>query len=529
MKFFKKVVLLSVAVAGTGLALGGCRSNVKMPVTFVASTSSAYNAEVEIGDYVYKFRGKVDQKSDNFLLEGLVQQRKKPAEQGGGGGKAPLREGEPGGQPGGDFGGGDFGGGEQQGGPDGEQQGQPGGEQQGGQPGGEQQGGQGGPGGGQQGGPGGGQQQKADPTTIAINLDKTEIFINEQVEAKVAVEPSGADDSVTWASSNEEIATVKDGKITGVNEGTAVITATSSKVQGLSASKTVTVVKEDLASHNWSLTGKWKLDEGYGYVITLDDANKTEIHADFDKIQGRHQFYYTVEIENVKSTILFQAKDPTFKDRLAKDYKSWDERDSKYIYYAKATGNNNSVATAYLYLHKDGSGVINAPKSGSADRTSTFGLTWTENNGIITLVQDGKQYVSKTSVNAAHPGSLLPTADYTFLRSDNPEVKWKKMVVSDFEGATTHEYSGSYTTTGPDGKTTNVQLCLFATGEAKIYEVGNFTALAEGTWTETEGVVSAKLGNQVCIENPDHSIDCKISVKTSKGSSEYNVNFARTK
>ena len=469
MKFFTKMTLLTATLTGTTLGLVGCRSSAKMPVTFVAATSSTYNAEVQFGDYDYKFRGKVDQKSDKFILEGLVQQRHLNSSGGGS---------------------------------------QSGGSSKG----------------------GGQQQEKPAPTSFAFDIQKTEVFINEQINANLQVQPMGADTEAEWTSSDESVLTVSDGTITPVGEGTATITAKSKKNPSVSAtSTTITVKTEDLASHNWTLTGTWKMDEGYGYVITLDDERKTEVHADFDKIQGRHQFYYTVEIEKTKSTLLFQAKDPTFKNSLAKDYQIWDVRDSKYIYYAKATGNNNSVATAYLYLHKDGSGVINAPVSRSANRSSTFGLTWTENNGVITLVDGEKQYVSKTSVNTAHPGSLLVTDDYTFLRSDNPEVKWKKLTVADFEGATTHEYSGSYTTTGPDGKTNTVDLLFFTNGAAKIYENGSFSPLAEGTWSEDAGVLSMKIGNGVYVENEDHSFDYTITVKTSKGTNNYDVNFARTK
>ena len=481
MKFFKKMTLLTVALTGAALGLAGCKSTAKMPVTFVAATASDYNAEVEIGDYVYKFRGKVDQKSDNFLLEGLAQSRKALTKSSGGGqggkGLVVLREGE---EPG-------------------------------------------------QGGSKGGGEESPAPTSLSIKLDRDSVYLNEAVEVSVEAQPSDASTDVTWTSSDEEVITVEDGKIKAWALGTATITATSSKAQDVKVSKTISVVEEDMEPHNWSLGGKWTMDEGYGYVITLDDERKTEIHADFDKIQGRHQFYYTVEIEKNKSTILFQAKDPTFKDRLAKDYASWDVRDSKYIYYAKATGNNNSVATAYLYLHNDGSGVINAPVSRSANRTNTFGLTWTENNGIITLVDGEKQYVSKTSVNTAHPGSLLVTDDYTFLRSDNPDVKWKKLTVADFEGATAHEFSGSYTTTGPDGKTNTVQLCFFESGEAKIYENGSFSPLAAGTWSEDAGAFSMTIDNKVYHENEDHSFDYKITVKTSKGTNSYDVHFERTK
>ena len=487
MRFFKKSALLVTAAAGITFGLAGCKSNVKIPVTFVAATSDTYNAEVTFGDYDYKFKGKVDQKSDNFVLEGIVQQRH-VASSGGG------QQGGPGGGGGFPGGGGGFG-----------------------------------PGGGGQGG-GGQEQPKENPTKLSLSVEKNQLFINEVVKASVAVEPAGADDSVNWSSSNEEVLTVKDGSITPLAEGTATVKAESTKVQGLSATLQITVVKEDLAAHNWTLNGKWKMDPGYGYVITLDDERKTEIHADFDKVQGRHQFYYTVEIEKSKSTILFQAKDPTFKNSLAKDYKTWDERDSKYIYYAKATGNNGSAATAYLYLHKDGSGVINAPSG--TNRVYTFGLTWEEDaNKIVTLHSGELAYKSKNSVNSAHPGSALNYSSYTFLRSDNPDVKWKKLVLSDFEGATEREFVGTYTVQGPDGGNKDVNLNFYTGGVAKLYN-GSWTPTEEGTWAKDGEGYTLTLGDkQYPVEKEDGKfvVNYKIETQSIFGKQTVDVKLTQTK
>ena len=479
MKFFKKTTLLVTTLAATSFGLAGCKSNVKLPVTFVAATSNTYNAEVTIGDYDYKFRGKVDQKSDNFTLEGLVQQRH-------------LKSGSSG-QQGGPGGGGGF------------------------------------PG---MGGGGGGQEQaKPNPTSFSFNLEKTEVYINEEINANLQVQPMGADTSATWTSSDEKVLTVKDGTITPVGVGSATVTATSTKDPTVTAtSAAITVSQEDLEAHNWLLTGKWTMDEGYGYVITLDDERKTEVHVDFDKVQGRHQFYYTVEIENNKSTILFQAKDPTFKDSLAKDYKTWDERDSKYIYYAKATGNNGSAATAYLYLHNDGSGVLNVPSG--TNRAYTFGLTWEEDaNKVVTLHNGELAYASKNSVNADHPGSLLSYGSYTFLRSDNPAVKWKKLTLSDFEGATTHEFAGTYTVQGPDGGTKEVALNLYANGAAKLYN-GSWTATEEGEWSEADGVITLTLGGKpypVTKEGDKAYVTYKIESQSIFGKQTIEVQLWQTK
>ena len=527
MKFSNKIALLSLVLAGS-IGMTGCKSNAKMPVNFVAVTSSAYNAEVQFGDYDYKFQGKINQGSNTFTLAANAIARHATASQGGGMGGFPGG-GFPGGGPGGNSSGPafeGFGAGEQQQGGEqgqgqqgGEQQGNPfggneqggqnpfgGGEQQGqeqgqgqqgqenpfggneqgqGQQGGQQQGNDN-PWGGQQGGgqQGGGQEQQpaVAPTSLSLSLSLEEAFINQAVTATVAVEPENASKTVTWTSSDEKIATVNNGSISPLAEGTVTITATSTVDTTKSASATLKVVKEDLAKYNWSVSGTYKLEKGYGYVISFNDEGKTVIHTDFDKTEGRHEFYYNVKIGEESQTLKFQAKDPTFKDSLAKDYKKWDERDSKYIFYAKATGNNNSVATAYMYLHdSDKSVVVNTPNG--ANRSLSFGMTWEEKDGVITVHDGETAYVADKSVNAEHPGHRLVYSGNTYYCSLNPEFKWKKFTTADFEGANTHEFVGSYTTSGPDGGVKEVNLNCVEDGKAKLY-LGSSTPSFVGTWTK---------------------------------------------
>ena len=527
MKFSKTVALLSLTLIGS-IGMTGCKSNAKMPVNFVAVTSSEYNAEVQFGDYDYKFQGKINQGSNTFTLAANAIARHATASQGGGMGGFPGG-GFPGGGPGGNSSGPafeGFGAGEQQQGGEqgqgqqgGEQQGNPfggneqggqnpfgGGEQQGqeqgqgqqgqenpfggneqgqGQQGGQQQGNDN-PWGGQQGGgqQGGGQEQQpaVAPTSLSLSLSLEEAFINQAVTATVAVEPENASKTVTWTSSDEKIATVNNGSISPLAEGTVTITATSTVDTTKSASATLKVVKEDLAKYNWSVTGTYKLEKGYGYTISFNDEGKTVIHTDFDKTEGRHEFYYNVKIGEESQTLKFQAKDPTFKDSLAKDYKKWDERDSKYIFYAKATGNNNSVATAYMYLHdSDKSVVVNTPNG--ANRSLSFGMTWEEKDGVITVHDGETAYVADKSVNAEHPGHRLVYSGNTYYCSLNPEFKWKKFTTADFEGANTHEFVGSYTTSGPDGGVKEVNLNCVEDGKAKLY-LGSSTPSFVGTWTK---------------------------------------------
>ena len=377
MKFFKRMTLLSITALSAGLALVGCKSNVKMPVTFVAVTSSEYNAAVSFGQYSYKFKGKVDQKSDKFTLEATVQ--------------------------------------------------------------------------------------------------------------------------VPEAKEGEEVSSV------------------------------------DWSSHNWSLDGTYTLTDGYGYVLQLNDAKKSVIHTDFIKTEGRHDFYYTVEIENVKSQVHFQAKDPAFKNSLAKDYKTWDQRDSKYIFYAKATGNNGSAATAYLYLHSDGSAKMDHPNSRSADRTVDTEFTWEEAGGVITLKKDQQQWNSIASINSAKPGYAIFHDDYTFICPTNSDVKWKKMELTDFKGESTHEFKGSYSTTGPDASTTELNLLLFASGSAGIYNAKSWKELGAGSWSEQEDL-HISIGNEALVpyeEGGKTYVDYTVKVEETnpKGTQirEYAVKFEQTK
>ena len=585
MKFSNKIALLSLVLAGS-VCMTGCKSNAKMPVNFVAVTSSSYNAEVQFGDYDYKFQGKITQGSSTFTLYGNAIARHATASSGGQGGFP--GGGFPGGGPGGNSSGPafeGFGAGEQQQGGEGqggegqqggfpgmggEGQGQEGQGQQGGFPGmgGEGQEGQGGEGqqqgqegqgegqqqggfpgggeqqGGQQGGfpgqggegqqqGGGEQQQEVAPETISLALDKVEAYINEAVSATVSVTPENASKNVTWASSDEKIATVNNGSISPIAEGKVTITATSTLDQTKKASVELTVKKEDLKQYNWSVTGSLSYEKGYGYKIVFDDEGKTEVHTDFDRTEGRHEFYYRVKIGDESQVLKFQAKDPTFKDSMAKDYKKWDERDAQYTFYAKATGNNNSVATAYMYLHKTNNEVtVNTPNG--ADRSLSFGMKWEERNGTIVVKDGDTEYVADKSVaNAEHQGYRLIYNSNTYYCSLNPDVKWKKMTIADFEGQNIHEFVGSYTTTGPDGGTKEVNLNCVEDGKAKLY-LGSSTPSFTGTWEKDNNNkltinLDDKTGEFVPNAEGKYEIVIRVTISSFFGSSTETIALTQAK
>jgi len=484
--FFKKVTLFSLATLTMTVGLGACKSNVQVPVTFVAATASVYNADVVIGDYSYKFKGTLDQKSNDFVLVGTVQARSSGTSSGGG----------PGGFPGGGFPGGGF----------------PGG-------------------GGQSSQPGGGGPTVA-VTGVSVSLDMTEAFINQQVKATATVTPDNASNKeVTWSVDNEEIATINtSGTITPKAAGTVVITAKSKSDSTIFGTASLLVKVEDLAAYDYEMKGTYTVDKGYGFILKLDDADKTVIHTDFNKTEGRHEFYYNVTIGEKSSLIKFQAKHAKFREQLAKDYEIWDVRNSEYIFHARATGNNNSLAYAYMYMHKDGNVVIDSPSG--VNRVKTFGLTWEKDGDKIVLKSGDQRFETVASINPAHPGYKLVYNNVVYLLSTNPDVKWRKMTQSDFDGATTYEFTGSYTTLGPDGGSKTVNLNLGVDGNAYLYS-GSWVASATGTWTEADEVITVTLGDKTYTSEKDADgnrfIIYQVEVRSWGGTSIVDVRLMQTK
>lgn len=235
---------------------------------------------------------------------------------------------------------------------------------------------------------------------------------------------------------------------------------------------------EQLASFNQSYDGTWSEEKGYGYVINLNDSAKTVIHTDYEQLQGRHQFYYNFTTTEGSNVILFQFKDSAFRKTLASDYKTWDERDSKYIFSGTTTGNNNSVATAYLYAHSDNSAIINT--ANGSERKVIMGLKWKEENNVFTLIDKDKSYVADNSVNTLNPGMRLAYSSTTYFYSKNGNNN--SMTNEDFDGKTLYQFIGSYSMQGPDGGEKKVELNLTDNNNS-MYLYTNGSLTKKGTYS----------------------------------------------
>lgn len=384
--FVKKTSLALLCMTAMGM-LSGCGEAEKQQsasgetsddvLNFVAVTSTAWDAEVTLGSYIYKLD--VALKKDNTAkLTGTCtaeQQQQQGGNQGGGF----------------DFGGGGF----------------PGGDQPGGQQGGEQ--------------PGGDQQQSQ--------------------EGGFPGGPQGAQD-----------------------------------VPEASASASV-----DLSAHNFSVSGTWTLDKGYGYDIVL--GGKT-IHANYVKIEARHEFYYTVSANDASSSVKFQAKDADFRKTLAADWAPYYERNAEISFCAAAEGNNSSVDTAYFYLIKGGETYLNKP-SGSARSIDTT-ATWTKDaQGVYQVTKGTTTVAVATSVAGAdHSGFRLVWDGKTFLCCTSGDKDWTSMTSADFDGRTRYAFVGNRQyQSGPPGSYANASVEMNLTDTNRFYAYEDGKIVKQGAYT----------------------------------------------
>jgi hypothetical protein len=103
-------------------------------------------------------------------------------------------------------------------------------------------------------------------TSLSINTDETHTLT-------ATVFPSDADDKIiTWTSSNQNVASVSDGVVTGISEGSAIITASAG---GYSATCNVVVTKDIEVN----VITTFPQEFSYYYVRTKYVYSKTNITA----------------------------------------------------------------------------------------------------------------------------------------------------------------------------------------------------------------------------------------------------------
>ena len=232
------------------------------------------------------------------------------------------------------------------------------------------------------------------PST-GISLDQKSLTLAKGAEATLnaALTPADADSTITWSSSNEDVATVDDeGNVTAVDRGTAVITATANghsascnvtvnvPLNGITISGDKTTIKKgqtaqltvayDPADTTDDKTVTWSSSDetvasvdANGLVTALKDG-KTTITA---KV-GDKSADYEITVQEVKLTGIEIKESTTIhkgeKETLEITYTPADTTDSRTAIWSSS---DTEVAAV------DGNGTVTAVAPGSAVITAKVG------------------------------------------------------------------------------------------------------------------------------------------------------------
>ena len=133
-----------------------------------------------------------------------------------------------------------------------------------------------------------GEQGSVTPTALALSPTILSLGVSDTSNLTLGVTPISASKSVTWSSSNEQVATVTNGTVTALAIGTTTITATSTLDANVKATMTLSVVAQHLKKLEGislsGIAGIVKYGDLYPHqnivvTATYDDASTANVTA----------------------------------------------------------------------------------------------------------------------------------------------------------------------------------------------------------------------------------------------------------
>lgn len=256
-----------------------------------------------------------------------------------------------------------------------------------------------------------------EPTGISLNESELTIDVGEEVQLTATLEPEGAEGTVIWSSSDEDVATVENGLITAVAEGTATITAKINDDITAECEITVnpvTIVEEEyirVAAYDFSSDNSSNVEyasndnvltrfknsissnAGLPNIVT-EVSNSSKVYAGY---QGYYNFGLKLGASGTPGTFTLALNQEV--DRVVVNTAGWDTSDNLTIGDAAA----QTPGVAY--------NAANAMKTLTYDITSSDEVTFTyTNRGYIQSIDF---YIKNPNYDDSTPYDYLNTVTTT--------------------------------------------------------------------------------------------------------------------
>lgn len=306
-------------------------------------------------------------------------------------------------------------------------------------------------------------------STISLNKQSTELTVGGTETLTVTRTPSCATDTISWTSSNTNIATVSGGEVEAKAPGTTTITAT---VNGKTATCTVTVKAVTVDVTSVEITncgGAIRIDETTTLGVTVKPDNATNKNVTWSSddtsiatvengvVTGRGVGQTIIRATSVSNsdatnTCVVNVRNKTVPVQISNDINC--PADKIYI-----NGNEYNYADSanWIYVEPGTSVVMKATRSGYNDIETTKTMTATDHMFTINCSDWEEQITTKcvTAINVTSNkdfitlesgnNTLQMTAEIEPSDATNKEVTWE----SNFTDRATVDQNGKVTGIAP--------------------------------------------------------------------------------
>ncbi len=156
-------------------------------------------------------------------------------------------------------------------------------------------------------------KEKADKTISSPDATEQVLYTGKSRKLSAYVLPADSSQAIVWTSSDEKIATVKDGTVTAVAPGQAIITATAKEDPGVKLEFTFEVKDSTFNTNvnDWVMDGVWTQDEN---GLVNDNTGYNAYHISKDTFKGDWTLETDVTYEKGLINIFFATNSSPFTD-----------------------------------------------------------------------------------------------------------------------------------------------------------------------------------------------------------------------